>query len=404
MSDNSDNLAFPVSEPKLEDTALKKGHECSLKVGSEMKCNLFSPTEDDKSSSREGSFDEGYQISSLSSCSSSDDEDTEAVKTSRYRKIKKQLLSVIHYLSNSVCNLSDIKSVSSTLEPKTLSLNEIGKISTMRNDLITLLKTRRDSLRENLEKDEFLLAALEQGPSTDRVILVSKIGQYHSGPSETTLNKSPSKTYTQMSVDEHGDTNTTPYWKRNSGPNARSGWVARSLGETAPNFHAKTTEGPIDFHEWKKESWAFLFSNPPDYADVSSSEFITAANLSQEFAKRNLKPIALSVSGLDIDQIRRESGVQFDYPIVSDEYLSASYMYTAIQAHESDTPIRSVFIIDPENKIRSILVYPKKVGRGFGEILRIVDALQTTDSIEASTPADWKPGDPILPAKVGIGK
>ena len=93
MSDNSDNLAFTSSEPKLEDTALKKGHECSLKVGSEMKCNLFSSTEDDtKSSSREGSFGEGYQISFLSSCSSSDDEDTEAVKNSKHRKIKNSLI------------------------------------------------------------------------------------------------------------------------------------------------------------------------------------------------------------------------------------------------------------------------------------------------------------------------
>ena len=176
------------------------------------------------------------------------------------------------------------------------------------------------------------------------------------------------------------------------------------LGDEAPNFQADTTDGPIDFHEWKKGSWAVFFSHPADYTPVCTTELGRTAGLSDEFSRRNVKTIAVSVDSLadhmgwapDIGDV---GGVPLNFPIIADPDRSVSTTYDMIHPGEGDTDtVRSVFIIDPSNKVRLTLTYPKSVGRNFDEIIRVIDALQLTDSAPISTPADWRPGDRIVVA------
>ena len=176
------------------------------------------------------------------------------------------------------------------------------------------------------------------------------------------------------------------------------------LGDEAPNFKADTTDGLIDFHEWKSGSWAVLFSHPADFTPVCTTELGRTAGLQDEFAKRNVKTIAVSVDSLEshngwAPDIKDVGGVPLNFPIIADPDRTVSMAYDMIHPGEDDSStVRSVFIIDPNNKVRLTLTYPKSVGRNFDEIIRVIDALQLTDSAPVSTPADWTPGSRVIVA------
>jgi alkyl hydroperoxide reductase subunit AhpC len=176
------------------------------------------------------------------------------------------------------------------------------------------------------------------------------------------------------------------------------------LGDDAPNFSADTTDGAIDFYDWKSGTWAVLFSHPADFTPVCTTELGRTAALQSEFAARNVKTIAVSVDGIDshngwAPDIADVGGTDLNFPIIADESRAVSEAYDMIHPGEGDTStVRSVFIIDPNNKVRLTLTYPKSVGRNFNEILRVIDALQVTDKNPVSTPVDWTPGDRVIVA------
>ncbi|GAB2928551.1 peroxiredoxin [Rhodococcus aerolatus] len=176
------------------------------------------------------------------------------------------------------------------------------------------------------------------------------------------------------------------------------------LGDTAPDFTADTTAGPLSFHEWKADSWAVLFSHPADFTPVCTTELGRTAALSGEFAARNAKPIAISVDSVEdhhrwVPDIAEVAGAEVDFPIIADADRSVAEAYDMIHPGEGDTsPVRSVFLIDPRNTVRLTITYPKSVGRNFTEILRTLDALQTTDANPVSTPAEWTKGDRVIVA------
>ena len=178
--------------------------------------------------------------------------------------------------------------------------------------------------------------------------------------------------------------------------------MAIRLGDVAPDFHADTTDGPIDFHEWKSGKWAVLFSHPADFTPVCTTELGRTASLKGEFDKRGVKAIAVSVDPLDshngwAPDIEQVSGTALNFPIIADPDRKVSEAYDMIHPGEGDTStVRSVFIIDPKDKVRLTLTYPKSVGRNFNEILRVIDALQVTDANPVSTPVDWTPGERII--------
>ena len=174
------------------------------------------------------------------------------------------------------------------------------------------------------------------------------------------------------------------------------------LGDEAPNFSALTTDGNIDFHAWKEGSWAILFSHPADFTPVCTTELGRTAALKDEFAKRNTKAIAVSVDSIadhhgwapDIGEV---GGIALNFPIIADPDRAVSEAYDMIHPGEGDTStVRSVFVIDPSNKVRLTLTYPKSVGRNFDELVRVIDALQATDAAPIATPADWRPGDRVI--------
>ena len=174
------------------------------------------------------------------------------------------------------------------------------------------------------------------------------------------------------------------------------------IGDIAPNFKVETTNGSIDFHEWLGKSWAFLFSHPADYTPVCTTEMGRTAQLESEFAKRNVKPIGLSTDTvkehktwiLDVNDTQNTS---LTFPIIADPDLKVAKMYAMIHPEQSKTEaVRSVFIIDPNKKIRLTMTYPMNVGRNFDEILRVIDALQLGDAKQIATPADWRPGDKVI--------
>jgi thioredoxin-dependent peroxiredoxin len=171
------------------------------------------------------------------------------------------------------------------------------------------------------------------------------------------------------------------------------------LNDTAPDFTADTTHGEVSFHEWKGDSWAILFSHPADFTPVCTTELGRVAQLGDEWAKRNTKVLAVSVDSVedhdkwkrDVEEVGRTT---VGYPIIADTDRQVAGLYDMIHPGEGDTNgVRSVFIISPDNKIRLILTYPKIAGRNFDEILRVLDALQLSESAPFATPADWKPGD-----------
>ena len=174
------------------------------------------------------------------------------------------------------------------------------------------------------------------------------------------------------------------------------------LGDEAPNFTAVTTDGKIDFHAWKANSWAILFSHPADFTPVCTTELGRTAALKDEFAKRNTKAIAVSVDPIDdhhgwAPDIGEVGGTPLNFPIIADPDRAVSEAYDMIHPGEGDTStVRSVFVIDPGNKVRLTLTYPKSVGRNFDELVRVVDALQATDAAPIATPADWRPGDRVI--------
>lgn len=174
------------------------------------------------------------------------------------------------------------------------------------------------------------------------------------------------------------------------------------LGDEAPNFTAETTEGSIDFHQWKSGKWAVLFSHPADYTPVCTTELGRTAELNEEFEKRGVKTIAVSVDKVEdhrgwAPDIRDVGGTDLNFPIIADPDRKVSQLYDMIHPGEGDTStVRSVFIVDPANKVRLTLTYPKSVGRNFEEILRVIDALQLTDRAPVSTPVDWTPGQRVI--------
>jgi peroxiredoxin (alkyl hydroperoxide reductase subunit C) len=174
------------------------------------------------------------------------------------------------------------------------------------------------------------------------------------------------------------------------------------LGDTAPNFNIDTTQGPIDFHQWIGDSWAFFFSHPADFTPVCTTEMGRTAQLSAEFAKRNVKPLGLSTDTVEehnkwILDVNDTQKTTLEFPIVADAEHKISQLYDMIHPGESETAaVRSVFIIDPNKKIRLTMTYPMSVGRNFDEILRVIDALQTGDKYRIATPADWRPGDQVI--------
>ena len=178
--------------------------------------------------------------------------------------------------------------------------------------------------------------------------------------------------------------------------------MAIRLGDEAPNFTAETTEGTIDFHRWKNGGWAVLFSHPADFTPVCTTELGRTADLKSEFDKRNTKVIAVSVDPLDSHRgwspdIAEVGGTTVNFPIIADADRQVSEAYDMIHPGEGDTStVRSVFVIDPNNKVRLTLTYPKSVGRNFNEILRVIDALQLTDAHPVSTPVDWTPGGRVI--------
>ncbi|MDY7105524.1 MAG: peroxiredoxin [Actinomycetota bacterium] len=178
------------------------------------------------------------------------------------------------------------------------------------------------------------------------------------------------------------------------------------LGDEAPDFTADTTDGTITFHDWKGDSWAVLFSHPADYTPVCTTELGRAAGLKDEFDARGTKVLALSVDPIEdhhgwAPDIGEVTGNTLNFPIIADPDRKVADLYGMIHPGEGDdNTVRSVFVIDPANRVRLTLTYPKSVGRNFDELLRVIDALQATDANPIATPADWRPGERVI---VGLG-
>jgi len=178
--------------------------------------------------------------------------------------------------------------------------------------------------------------------------------------------------------------------------------MAIRLGDEAPDFSAETTEGPLNFHEWKKGSWAVLFSHPRDFTPVCTTELGAVAKLKSEFDKRNTKVIGLSVDPLDNHQrwagdIKDVTGAEVNFPMIADPDRGVATKYDMIHPNASDTAtVRSVFIIGPDNKVKLTLTYPASTGRNFVELLRVIDSLQLTAAHQVATPADWKSGEDVI--------
>jgi thioredoxin-dependent peroxiredoxin len=178
--------------------------------------------------------------------------------------------------------------------------------------------------------------------------------------------------------------------------------MAIRLGDDAPNFTADTTEGTLDFYEWKGDSWAVLFSHPKDFTPVCTTELGRVAALKPEFDKRNTKIIGLSVDPLDShtgwsDDIAEVTGSSVNFPLIADADKKVADLYDMIHPNAADTvTVRSVFVVGPDNKVKLTLTYPQSTGRNFEEVLRVIDSLQLTAKHKVSTPADWKQGEDVI--------
>jgi alkyl hydroperoxide reductase subunit AhpC len=182
------------------------------------------------------------------------------------------------------------------------------------------------------------------------------------------------------------------------------------INDTAPNFKAKTTQGPIDFHEWIGDKWAILFSHPKDFTPVCTTELGYMAKIEPEFTKRNAKLIGLSIDPVDSHgkwaaDIEETQGAKVNYPIIGDTDLAVAKLYNMLPAEETasdgrtaatNATVRSVFIVGPDKKIKLMLTYPMTTGRNFDEILRVLDSMQLTAKYKVATPVNWKHGDDVI--------
>ena len=184
-----------------------------------------------------------------------------------------------------------------------------------------------------------------------------------------------------------------------------------SIGSTAPNFTAQTTQGNIHFHDWMGDSWAILFSHPKAFTPVCTTELGYMAGLGEEFAKRDTKILGLSVDSSQdnrdwLPDIEEVSGNKVDYPVVGDSDLQVAKLYNMLPADEAgnaerrtaadNATVRAVYIIGPDKKIRAVLLYPMSSGRNFDEVLRLLDSVQLTERKGVATPVNWQKGDDVI--------
>ena len=187
--------------------------------------------------------------------------------------------------------------------------------------------------------------------------------------------------------------------------------MALTIGDTAPDFEAETTEGRIRFHDWLGDSWGVLFSHPRDFTPVCTTELGYMASIKPDFDRRNTKIIGLSVDPTDnhekwAQDIAETQGTAPNYPIIGDSDFQVSKLYGMLPQDVAGDPtartpadnqtVRNVFVIGPDKKIKLLLVYPMTTGRNFDEVLRVIDSLQLTASHKVSTPAQWQPGDNVI--------
>ena len=174
------------------------------------------------------------------------------------------------------------------------------------------------------------------------------------------------------------------------------------LGDTAPDFAAVTTEGPIKFHDWFADGWAILFSHPHDFTPVCTTELGYVARLKPEFDRRRVKAIGLSIDPLDSHlgwaaDIKETQGHALNFPIIADPERKVANLYGMIHpSHDEVYTVRTVFVIDPKKKVRLMITYPQTTGRNFDEILRVIDSLQLTDAHRVATPVNWKQGEDVI--------
>ena len=174
------------------------------------------------------------------------------------------------------------------------------------------------------------------------------------------------------------------------------------LGDTAPDFTQDSTAGRVQFHEWLGDSWGVLFSHPKDFTPVCTTELGYTAKLKDEFAKRHVKVLAVSVDPLEshrgwVGDIEETQGCKVEFPILADPDRKVANLYDMIHPNANDTlTVRSVYIIDPKKKIRLMITYPASTGRNFDEILRVIDSLQLTDRHSVATPVNWKQGEDVI--------
>jgi len=182
--------------------------------------------------------------------------------------------------------------------------------------------------------------------------------------------------------------------------------MALRLGDEAPNFTTETTQGTINFHEWLGDGWGILFSHPKDFTPVCTTELGAMAKLTEDFKKRNVKVLAISVDGLEahkgwINDINETQNCSLSYPLIADPEKKVANLYDMIHPNALDNmTVRSVFVIGADKKIKLTLTYPASTGRNFDEILRVVDSLQLTAKYQVATPVNWKDGEDciIVPA------
>lgn len=178
--------------------------------------------------------------------------------------------------------------------------------------------------------------------------------------------------------------------------------MAIRLGDEAPNFTAETTQGTVNFHEWLGDSWGILFSHPKDFTPVCTTELGTMANMMEEFKKRNVKVLAVSVDPIEshtgwVNDINETQHCTVGYPIIADPERKVANLYEMIHPNALDNmTVRSVFVIGPDKKIKLTLTYPASTGRNFDEILRVIDSLQLTAKYKVATPANWKDGEDCI--------
>ncbi|HAT31396.1 MAG TPA: peroxiredoxin [Janthinobacterium sp.] len=174
------------------------------------------------------------------------------------------------------------------------------------------------------------------------------------------------------------------------------------LGDTAPDFEQNSSAGPLHFYDWSRDSWVVLFSHPADFTPVCTTELGLTAKLKPEFERRNVKALALSVDPVDshsawIKDIEETQNTVVGFPIIADADRKVATLYDMIHPEQSATAtVRSVFIIDPQKKIRLTMTYPMSTGRNFDEVLRVIDALQLSDGYAVATPGNWKDGDDVI--------